>query len=138
MPSVSNPDGQTTTTTDVAEPEPAPPAWEHMRVGQIWAVVEIMGHKVRAGSISDITIGGATLLQVEHPTLPDHTGVVPLHEWYGPGSVFSIRPCDRQTAQEWAENRWRSSRPAQALAELDSIADVDVIDEDDYDRDEPW
>lgn len=42
----------------------------------LFAVVELMGHRTRAGAISDATMGGATLLRIEHPTRVDLAGAV--------------------------------------------------------------
>lgn len=131
-----------TETTDIADPEPAPPAWETNRQGQIWAIVEIMGHKVRAGSISDAAIGGGVMLRIEHPTIADHDDAGPLTELYAQGAQFSIRPCSRAVATEWAENRWRQPITAvPALAELEAVNPIAYddgagIDEDDWDGEE--
>ena len=58
-------------TADVA------PAWEAQRAPGPWAIVEIMGHRVVAGSCSDATLAGAAFLQVQHPTAADHAGALP-------------------------------------------------------------
>lgn len=50
------------------------------------AVVEIMGRRTRAGLISDATIGGATLLRIEHPSERGADGE-PLAEYYAPQSL---------------------------------------------------
>lgn len=116
---------------DVTEAADAPPAWENERTPGPWAVVEIMGHQVRAGTISDATIGGAVMLRIQHPTVPDHAGHGPLTEYYSPSALFSIQPCTRDVAVRFAENRWRRPSPTPALAELESIRDADVYDDED-------
>lgn len=121
------PDGQT-------DPEPVPPRWEENRVVGVWAIVEIMGHKVRAGSISDALIGGATMLRIQHPTVPGPGDTEPLTEFYASGALFSVRPCTRQTASEWAEARWRSARPSLAIGELEAVP-AELVDDEDYDWD---
>lgn len=95
----------------------------------MFAVVELMGHRTRAGAISDATMGGATLLRIEHPHRPDHTGEEPLTEYYAPSAIFSIRPCSADEATAVAARSWAdpallwaepSTRPAlsPALEEL--------------------
>lgn len=111
-------------TTDVAEPKPAPPAWESQRRPGPWAV-EIMGHRVRAGSLSDAQFAGTAMLRVQHPTMPDHAELGPLTECFGSAAIFGIRPCSREEATQWAEARWRSPQLATAMAELESIHELD-------------
>lgn len=94
----------------------------------LWAVVEIMGHRTRAGMISDATLGGATMLRIEHPTLADHTGEEPLTELYAPSAIFAVRLCSRDEALSIATWCWKrpsfDSRPALPSA-LDGVEDVD-------------
>lgn len=112
--------------TTTTETEPHLDAWEQQRVPGSWAIVELMGHRVRAGSLSDITIGGATLLRIQHPTVADHDGQEPLTECYSPSALFSIRPCSREQATQWAEARWQRNTPTPALGELTAVADSDL------------
>lgn len=100
----------------------------------MFAVVEIMGRRTRAGMISDATIGGATMLRIEHPTRADHTGEEPLTEYYAPTAIFAIRPCSPEEATTVAGWAWAAplDRPALAapFAELvdDDDPDDDVVD----------
>jgi hypothetical protein len=86
------------------------------------AVVELMGHRTRAGAISDAQMGGATLLRIEHPSRADHTGAGQLTEYYAPSAIFSIRPCSAEEAAVVAGWAWgeQVSRPAlgPAFAEM--------------------
>jgi hypothetical protein len=92
----------------------------------MWGVVEIMGHRTRAGALSDATIGGATMLRIEHPTRPDHTGNEPLCEYYAPSAIFAIRPCSQEDATAVAGRVWPEPvyRPALSPA-LDDLVDFD-------------
>jgi hypothetical protein len=96
----------------------------------MWGVVEIMGHRTRAGMLSDATIGGATMLRIEHPSLADATGAEPLTEYYSPSAIFCIRPCSKEEAEVAA--RWwvrtDSSAPLQLSPALDDLVDDDVLD----------
>lgn len=100
----------------------------------LWAVVEIMGHRTRAGLISDTQIGGATLLRIEHPTRTDHTGQEPLCEYYAATALFAIRPCSREEAEKTAAWCWTAIGEQRALgAGFNDLIDDDQDDEDDVD-----
>lgn len=124
----------------VVDAEPAPPIWEqHRHPHAGWAIVEIMGHQVRAGSVSDIQIAGATMLRIQHPTVADHAGRMPLTECYSSSAIFSYRPCSREAAAHWAEARWQRPQPTPAIAELAALHDAHEEDDDvwypEYDED---
>ena len=107
------------------------------------AIVEIMGRRQRAGRISDATLGGATMLRVEHPTRVDEEGQ-PVAEYYAPAALFAIRPCTE--AQAIAANRWAWPDPKPELGpglppELAEYVDSDEDEDDgeddgDYDCDD--
>lgn len=98
----------------------------------MWGVVEIMGHRTRAGMLSDATIGGATMLRIEHPSLANSFGEGPLTEYYAPSAIFCIRPCSQDEAIA-AARWWRAPEPAQPL-QLSPVLD-DLVDKDDDDTD---
>jgi len=93
----------------------------------LFAIVEVMGRRTRAGRISDASLGGATLLRIEHPSRLDHTGEGPFVEYYSPQALFAIRPCSRDDAEKVATWAWPAPQTTQAL----SPAFDDVYDEDD-------
>lgn len=93
----------------------------------VFAVVEIMGRRTRAGAISDAQMGGATLLRIEHPGAADHTGTEPLTEYYAPQAIFAIRPCSQEDAAKVAAWSWPSGP---ATPELSPAFD-DYVDDDD-------
>ena len=71
-----------------------------------WGVVEIMGHTVRAGAISEITFVGAPMLRIEHPLSPPDGP--PVWVMYSAGAIFSVQPCTREQAIERNRWQWRS------------------------------
>ena len=77
----------------------------------MYAIVELMGHRTRAGMVSDAQMGGATLLRIEHPSRADHTGNEPLAEYYAPSALFSIRPCSQDEATAVAGWAWPDLGP---------------------------
>lgn len=110
----------------------------------MFAVVEIMGRRTRAGMISDATIGGATLLRIEEPTGRVGPDGDPLCEYYAPQAIFAIRPCSHDEAVRAAWS-WPAERPQIELppAMAEAIA-ASVDDDDDWDEDDdedgasPW
>jgi hypothetical protein len=101
----------------------------------LFAVVELMGHRTRAGAISDATMSGATLLRIEHPERVDHTGDAMLAEYYAPAAIFSIRPCSKEEATKVATWAWREAvaRPALGPAFREYLdedeVDAEILDE---------
>lgn len=102
----------------------------------LYAVVEIMGRRTRAGMISDTQLGGATLLRIEHPSRADHTGNEPLCEYYAPSAIFAIRPCSREDAEAVAGRAWPEPRTTPALGPAFDhyVDDDDDIDDAELDR----
>lgn len=101
----------------------------------MFAVVEIMGRRTRAGAISDAQLGGATLLRIEHPSAADHTGDEPLAEYYAPQAIFAIRPCSQEDATKVAAWAWPTG---ETRAELPAGADGLIDDDYDDDDEVPW
>lgn len=97
----------------------------------LYAVVELMGHRTRAGIVSDAQMGGATLLRIEHPTPAD--GEPPAVEYYAPAAIFSIRPCTREETEKVVAWAWRTAVPT--TPELAPVF-AEVIDHEDFDDDE--
>jgi hypothetical protein len=98
----------------------------------MYAIVEIMGHRVRAGMVSDVQMGGATLLRIERPTAVDHSGDEPLTEFYAPAAIFAIRPCSQDDAAKAAEAYWPARpQPRELSAAFDGFVDDEPLDLDD-------
>lgn len=87
----------------------------------LYGVVEIMGHRTRAGILSDAQMGGATFLRIEHPTEPE------MVEMYGSQAIFGIRPCTRDEAVRIAAWAWKTDaeRTLRALASVGDQYDDD-------------
>jgi hypothetical protein len=73
-----------------------------------WAVVELMGHQRIAGHITERTVAGAPMLQVNVPEL----GEVPAYtRLLGGGAIYAINLCDEATAIEWAKSIGGNAAP---------------------------
>lgn len=67
-----------------------------------WAIVEVMGHTVYAGLATDTSVGGQSYLRVDVPASGDRQAFTKL---LGPGSIFSISPCDEATVRAFVDRR---------------------------------
>jgi len=62
-----------------------------------YAVVELFGHQVIAGMVSEQVIGGQGFVRVDVPAV---NGQAAFTKFYGAGAIYAISPCDEQTAME--------------------------------------
>lgn len=85
-----------------------------------WAIVEIMGHRVRAGRVSEEAIAGAALLRVD---IPDGDGF--RAEYYGGGAIFCLRPCSEAEARKAAAPHRGRLWDAPALPPRSEAEDLD-------------
>ena len=67
-----------------------------------WAVLELMGHNVVAGLVTDATIGNGSLFQVN---IPETAKFPAFTQFVGKGSIFRMTVVDEATAKEVAERR---------------------------------
>src|SRR5262245_33624285 len=59
-----------------------------------WAVLELMGHRQRAGYVKDVEMFGGKLLRID---VPVGEGIT---EFYGCSSIYALRPCTEQIARD--------------------------------------
>ncbi len=60
-----------------------------------FAVVELFGHQVIAGKVSEQVIGGQGFVRVD---VPATDGQPAFTKFYGAGAIYAITPCDEDTA----------------------------------------
>ena len=99
-----------------------------------WALLEIMGHRQTAGWISEVQIGGATMLRVDVPK-PGNGGAslaldeIAVTQYYGGSSIYCMTPCDEETARKALKRRWglpsavQLALPAVESSEFDDLDD---------------
>lgn len=97
--------------------------------GEQWAVVELMGHRVRTGIVSEVERFGTKMLRID---LPAEEGFVT--EFYGGPSIYGIRPVSEEVGRA-AAARSGDPRPVRP-AEFRSLPSPDnelgpQVDEDD-------
>jgi hypothetical protein len=78
-----------------------------------WGIIELMGHRVRAGRISEVEIAGAKMLRVDVLTAkaaatdPDDF----VTEYYGPTAIYSICPYTEEIVREKCTPKRLPARP---------------------------
>lgn len=60
-----------------------------------WAVVEILGHRVRYGQVSEVTAFGEPFCRIDLPTEP------PTFELYAGRSIYGLRPASEATIRAY-------------------------------------
>lgn len=96
---------------------------------EIWACVEIFGHRKHYGRVREVERFGTKMLRVDVPTGP----TTPLLEaerfdtfLYGGAAIFSFTPMTEEAARKWAESeRPKPYQPLSRLPSPDYYADDD-------------
>lgn len=59
-----------------------------------FAIVELFGHQIIAGKVSEQVIGGQGFVRVDVPAIDGQDGFT---KFYGAGAIYAITPCDEPT-----------------------------------------
>uniref|UniRef100_A0A6H1ZEJ5 Uncharacterized protein n=1 Tax=viral metagenome TaxID=1070528 RepID=A0A6H1ZEJ5_9ZZZZ len=59
-----------------------------------FAVVELFGHQIIAGMVSEQMIGGQGFVRVDVPAVDGQEGFT---KFYGAGAIYALTPCDEAT-----------------------------------------
>jgi len=99
----------------------------------MWAVVELMGHRRMAGRVTEQTVAGTALLRIDIPSDP------PVTQLYGGSAIYCITPTTEEIARAVAlhnqpqpVHRWELAAPQQ---EESYAGGLRVEPEDDFDID---
>jgi len=68
-----------------------------------WAIVEVMGHGLFAGFVSEEILAGAAFIRVD---VPETDRVLPFSKLLGAGSIFGITPCTEEAARAAAKRAY--------------------------------
>lgn len=60
-------------------------------------IVELFGHSVIAGLVSEQPIGGQSFIRID---VPEIDGIPAFSKFYGPGAIYCMTPCDQETVIE--------------------------------------
>ena len=85
-----------------------------------WAILELMGHRRLGGYVSERTIAGHGMLQIQifkGPAAPlfDKSQEPDLTQFYSPTSVYCLTPCTEATARAANDSRFMSVHPLDML-----------------------
>ncbi len=61
-----------------------------------WCVVELFGHQMLAGKVTDQQIGGQAFIRVDVPETKENPSFT---KFYGSGAVYAMTPTDEATAK---------------------------------------
>ena len=109
-----------------------------------WAIIELFGHNLIAGQVSEVSVAGAAMLRVDVPAVRDVPGFT---KFYGGGAIYAITPTDQESAlhavnhlQAQPVNVWTIPvRVKQLPAHVIDDGDEDEDEEDDmHDGLEPY
>lgn len=64
-----------------------------------WAILELMGHRQRAGLVEEVEIAGGKMLRIDIHGQDD----VVVTEFYGCSAVYSLRPVTEEIARDAAK-----------------------------------
>lgn len=117
---------------------------------ETWAIVEVMGHSRFAGFVQQVPMGGAAMIRVDVPAIPESeeerphyddegkrstikvkvAGTPAFTKFLGVSSIFAITPCDEEAARE-AVRQFRSA-PVTILSLSPRRQLADQRDDDEY------
>lgn len=63
---------------------------------EAWAIVELFGHQVIAGLVTEQTIGGCSFIRVDVPKV---NGIAAFTKFYGQGAIYAMTPTDEAAAR---------------------------------------
>ncbi|WP_321968880.1 hypothetical protein [Paraburkholderia tropica] len=90
-----------------------------------WALIELFGHQRIAGRVSELTIGGASLVRVDVPAIDateDEMALQPFTKAFGASAIYAITFLDEAASRLYARqlrvqpiNTWELKRALQSL-----------------------
>lgn len=91
-----------------------------------WAKVELMGHRVRYGRVTEVERFGACLLRIDVLRNGDDAPV--LTEYYSGAAIFAFTPCTEETARIWTDRSYGAFQARLSLPPPDDDAPDEDID----------
>lgn len=73
-----------------------------------WAIVELMGHQRIAGRVTERSVAGVMMIQVDVPAVEEWPAFTRM---LGGGAIYAINPCDEETARSWARTSMTTASP---------------------------
>lgn len=96
-----------------------------------WAVLELMGHRIRAGEVSEVEIAGGKMLRID---IHCDDGVV-LTEYYSTSAIYALRPCSEEIARREMRG-YHDPRPVRPVEYRERERPRQIAHEDENEEDE--
>jgi hypothetical protein len=61
-----------------------------------WAILELMGHRVRPGYVKEVEMAGGKMIRVDIPI----DGAEHVTEYYGCAAIYALRPASEQIVKD--------------------------------------
>lgn len=90
----------------------------------MWAAVELLGHRRAHGQLTEVTFGGAPLIQIQCPECGTE-------QLYGAGAIYAIHPLPETDVREKCKKAHEPWRGVQQIAEPGRADAFEVTDNDD-------
>lgn len=88
---------------------------------EAWAIVELFGHQVIAGRVTDQAIGGETFIRVDVPAVGEKKKFTKM---FGKGAIYAITPTEESTVKAYCERNREEPIHPYMLASPSSIEQV--------------
>lgn len=94
-----------------------------------WAILELMGHRVRPGYVKEVEMAGGKMIRVDIPVTPSET----VTEFYGCAALYAVRPCAEDIVRDTIKQSYGADpRPVRPVTyrERESLPNYNDADED--------
>ncbi len=78
-----------------------------------WAILELMGHRQRAGQVREVEMAGGRMLRLDIPVQAEAGMPATVTEFYSAAALYALRPCSEELARNFAAER--DPRPARPV-----------------------
>lgn len=82
---------------------------------QLWGKLELMGHKVLVGLITETTLAGKGVLRVD---IPGPDGSTSFTQFYSPDALYCLAPVSKEVALELAKHQATAPVSAYDISDL--------------------
>lgn len=91
--------------------------------GPGWAIVELMGHRILAGFVTEVTLAGAGMLRIDvYPGDAASPIASPMHP---PSALYGLTPCTEERARRAAARQYYDGGMRLALPAASTNIDED-------------
>lgn len=96
-----------------------------------WAVLELMGHNVLAGFVTEEEVAGAMLLRIDVPETGERQAYT---KYFGTAAIYALTPCEESVARAVCERTWTQPIPVHLPKQLAATTSAGDDDADPFDK----